>query len=208
MSIDGFINLGNAVTGLTVATPSVDDGYVPQPISFEDAEKGVTLNSLAAIFGPVQGNWGSLTCFNITDSAGGPLWAGTLRTTITPVSGQLIVIPQGNIALILGTTFSVAPGVVSVNDNLSAFGTTKQTATPLTASANIFTSVVVSGTCILPTLVEGTVKAINTTDNDLTCYPQDNAQIDDNGVNQPVIISAHGNASFTVGEDVTQWTSS
>jgi len=113
MSIAGYLNVGTALSGMVITPPPSGTNYSPQPVTFNTVAGGVTLNGVSCVFGPVSGSWGTLTCFNVTDELGNPYFAGTLQSPYTPPNGQLVVAPQGQISLVVGAQFSVAPGNVS-----------------------------------------------------------------------------------------------
>jgi hypothetical protein len=51
-----------------------------------------------------------LTCFGVDDEAGNPvITPGTLQAPFTPMIGQMVTVPQGNISIVMGSQFSVAP---------------------------------------------------------------------------------------------------
>jgi hypothetical protein len=106
MSINGFLNLGVGLSGSVVLPPPSGAGYSPQYVSFDDAPGGVTLNGVSCIFGPVTAPWGTLTSFGVTDSLGNPVFAGTLQFPFTPLIGQLVTVPAGNISLVVGSNFT------------------------------------------------------------------------------------------------------
>lgn len=110
MSINGFLTLGTSLSGMVVVPPPAGTNYVPQPISFDLVAGGVTLNGISCVFGPVSGSWGTLSVFGVTDEANNPYWVGTLAQPYAPVNGQLVVVPQGNIALVVGAQIFASPG--------------------------------------------------------------------------------------------------
>jgi hypothetical protein len=138
MSISGFLNLGTALSGTVIVPPPSGAGYAPQPISFNSAAGGVTLNGVSCVFGPVTAPWGTLTSFNVTDTEGNPYWAGTLAVPLTPVTGQLVVVPQGNITLVVGAQFTVAPSAPVVKQGSTTSGS-------VTLSSGAYSMVLASG---------------------------------------------------------------
>lgn len=109
MSIAGFLNLGTALSGSVIVPPPSSAGYAPQYVSFDEAVGGMTLNGISCTFGPVTAPWGTLTAFNVTDSSGNPYFAGTLQSPFTPIVGQIVTVPQGNISLAVGSQFNAGP---------------------------------------------------------------------------------------------------
>lgn len=112
MSINGYLNLGTALSGQVITPPPSGAGYSPQPVVFNTVGGGVALNGVTSIFGPVSGSWGTLTCFSVTDVSGNVYAAGTLQAPYTPLNGQLVQVPQGSLTLVLGSQFSAAPAAV------------------------------------------------------------------------------------------------
>lgn len=107
--VNGLLNLGTALSGTMVVTPSVESGYTALPVSYDVVSGGITLNTVNCVFGPVSGSWGTLTSFGVTDLQGNPAWAGTLAIPFTPADGQIVIAPVGQIQLALGTQYSVGP---------------------------------------------------------------------------------------------------
>lgn len=108
MSIQGYLNLGTSLSGQVAITPPASAGYAAQPVSFDTVAGGVTLNGVLCVFGPVSSSWGTLSVFNVTDASGNSYFAGTLNSPFTPVNGQLVVVPQGEISLVVGAQMAVA----------------------------------------------------------------------------------------------------
>ncbi len=100
--ISGLLNLGTGLVGNVVVTPPSGTNYAPLPISYELVNDGVALNTVNAVFGPVSGTWNTLVAFGVSDENDNPVWAGTLLQPITPVNGQLVVVPTGYLNLTLG----------------------------------------------------------------------------------------------------------
>lgn len=143
MSIQGYLNLGVALSGSVVVTPPSNSGYAPQAISFDTFVGGVTLNGVSCVFGPVTAPWGTLTVFGITDVSGNPMFpAGTLQAPFTPLVGQIVTVPQGNITLVVGSQF---------NASVAA----QETVPPLTYTGP-YSGVVGSGSAVL--VASGTYK--------------------------------------------------
>jgi hypothetical protein len=111
-TLSGFLNLGVGLSGSTVIVPPSGTNYSAQPVLFDSAASGVMLLGVSCVFGPVSGSWGTLTVAGVTDEFGNSVFAGTLAAPFTPVNGQLVVVPQGNIALVVGSQFTAAPGSV------------------------------------------------------------------------------------------------
>lgn len=107
--MSGFLDLGTAISGSGIVTPPDGTGYVSQPVSFDPVPGGYSLNGISCIFGPVSGSWGTLTVFGLSDSDGNLLWPGTLSSPFSPVNGQLVIVPQGNLSLVYGSQFVAAP---------------------------------------------------------------------------------------------------
>lgn len=124
MSINGFLTLGTALSGMVVVPPPSGTGYAPQPISFDLVPGGVTLNDISCVFGPVSGSWGTLSVFGVTDQASNPYWSGTLSAPYAPVNGQLVIVPQGNIALVVGAQIFATPAAAPVPRGNPAIGST------------------------------------------------------------------------------------
>lgn len=111
MSLNGFLDLGTAISGTAVVTPPSGTNYAAQPVSFEVQAGGVQLNDVNCVFGPVSGSWGTLTVFGVTDGSGRALTApGTLQQPFAPLNGQLVVVPPGDITLVAGAQFAAGPG--------------------------------------------------------------------------------------------------
>ena len=111
MSLNGYLQLGTAISGTAVVTPPSGTNYTAQPINYDVVVGGVLLSSINCVFGPVSGSWGTLVAFGITDVSGNALLPpGTLQQPFTPVNGQLVVVPPGNLSLIVGSQFAVGPG--------------------------------------------------------------------------------------------------
>jgi hypothetical protein len=113
--MSGYLQLGTAVSGTVVVTPGSGLGYAGQPVSFTAFPGGVQLNSVNCVFGPVSGSWGTLTCFGVTSDQAGtvPVQApGTLTSPFTPLNGQLVAVPPGNVQLVVGAQFAAGPGTV------------------------------------------------------------------------------------------------
>jgi hypothetical protein len=109
-SLSGFLNLGVGLSGSTVIVPPAGTNYAPQPVTFEAIPGGLMLLGVSCVFGPVSGSWGTLTVAGVTDQAGNPLApAATLQSPFTPANGQLVTVPAGDISIVMGSQFSVAP---------------------------------------------------------------------------------------------------
>ncbi len=115
MSISGYLDLGTAIVSGAIVTPPAGTNYAAQPVTFDEVAGGITLSGVSCTFGPVSGSWGTLTCFMVSDQNGNPYWPGTLAAPFTPVNGQLINVPQGNISLVVGGQLSAAPADVVVS---------------------------------------------------------------------------------------------
>lgn len=120
--INGYLNLGTALSGSVITPPPSGAGYAPQAINFNGVPGGVTLNGISCTFGPLTAAWGTLTCFNVTDASGNPYFAGTLQAPFTPMIGQLVIVPQGNIALAQGSQFNASVASQESVPNLSYTG--------------------------------------------------------------------------------------
>jgi hypothetical protein len=121
-SINGYLNLGTALSGSVVTPPPSGAGYAPQYVNFTGAVGGVTLNGISCTFGPLTAPWGTLTAFNVTDASGNPYFAGTLQAPFTPLVGQLVVVPQGNISLAVGSQFNASVASQESVPNLTYSG--------------------------------------------------------------------------------------
>lgn len=139
-SLSGFLNLGVGLSGSTVLVPPSGTNYFAQPVLFDSAASGVMLMGVSCVFGPVSGAWGTLTVAGVTDEFGNPIYAGTLAAPFTPVNGQLVVVPQGNIALVVGSQFTAAPGSIAPGNQQ---GTLTSGSAVLTTGA--YTMVLASG---------------------------------------------------------------
>ena len=107
----GYLQLGTGISGTTVVTPPSGTNYYGQPIAFSAIPGGIQISSQNCVFGPVSGSWGTLTSFGVTDASGNAVVApGTLQQPFTPVNGQLVVVPPGNISLVIGSQFAAGPG--------------------------------------------------------------------------------------------------
>jgi hypothetical protein len=132
-SINGYLTLGTGVSGGLVVPPPANAGYSPQPVSFTTFTGGVTLNGVTCVFGPVTAPWGTLTTFGVVDLNGNPVQPpGTLQSPFTPLVGQLVTVPQGNISIVVGSQFTAAPGC--------AGGGETPTTGPLTSGSVTLTS--------------------------------------------------------------------
>ena len=110
MSLNGFLDLGTAISGVTVVTPPAGTNYAAQPISFELLVGGVQVSNVNCVFGPVSGSWGTLTVFGITNGSGTSYVApGTLQQPFTPLNGELVIVSPGAITLEVGTQFPTTP---------------------------------------------------------------------------------------------------
>jgi hypothetical protein len=110
MSISGYLTLGTALSGSTVITPPTGTNYAPQVVNFTTMAGGISLLGTSAVFGPVVGSWGTLTVFGVTDELGNPVIApGTLQSPFTPVNGQLVYVPMGDISIVVGSQFTAVP---------------------------------------------------------------------------------------------------
>jgi hypothetical protein len=115
MSINGFLNLGTGLSGTTVLTPPSGAGYAPQAINFDTIFGGIVLNEVSCSFGPVTAPWGTLTVFGVTDVSGNAMVPpGTLQSPYTPAVGQIVTVPQGNIALVVGSQFNAGPAPAAI----------------------------------------------------------------------------------------------
>lgn len=141
MSINGFLNLGTALSGQVITPPPSGAGYLPQPVVFNAIAGGVALNGVTCIFGPVSGSWGTLTCFSVTDNIGNIYTAGTLQAPFTPLNGQLVEVPQGSFTLVLGGQFSLSP--VSIVSSVGPKGPTTSGSIALTSG--VYTNILASG---------------------------------------------------------------
>ena len=111
MALNGYLNLGTALSGSTVVTPPSGTNYAAQPVSFTSAPGGGQINNVLCTFGPVSGSWGTLTVFGVTDGSGNPLTPpGTLQQPFTPLNGQLVVVPPGDVSVVVGAQFAAGPG--------------------------------------------------------------------------------------------------
>ena len=138
-AINGYLDLGIALSGTTVITPPASANYAAQPVSVDVVTGGVLLSNINCVFGPVSGGWGTLTCFGITDGSGNALTApGTLQQPFTPLNGQSVVVPPGSIQLVVGSQFAAGPGAF-----VERAGPTTSGSVALTSGA--YTAVVPSG---------------------------------------------------------------
>ena len=156
VSLNGFLDLGTALSGTAVVTPPSGTNYAPQPVSFTVVPGGGQLNDTNCVFGPVSGSWGTLTVFGVTDGSGTALATpGTLLAPFTPVNGQLVAVPPGNISLFVGAQVPIEAGTVA--SGLVGTGSGWVTALLLPAQTNI-TASVPSGTGFrLPAVLPGNV---------------------------------------------------
>lgn len=140
MTVAGFLDLGTAISGTTVVVPPSGTNYAPQPIDFDSFQGGVQLSNVNCVFGPVSGSWGTLTVFGVTDGSGNAIVPpGTLQSPFTPLNGQLVCVPPGDISLVVGAQFAAGPGTFV--PNLS--GPTASGSIALTSGA--YAAVVASG---------------------------------------------------------------
>ena len=110
MSLTGYVVLGTGVSGGAVVQPPSGAGYAPQFVNYNLFTGGVSLNGISCIFGPVLApGWGTLTAFGVTDMDGNPITTGTLQAPFTPLIGQLVTVPQGNLSIVVGSQFNLAP---------------------------------------------------------------------------------------------------
>lgn len=118
-TVNGYLNLGTAVYGNEVATPSRYANYNAQPISFNSINQGTLVSDVLCIFGPVSGSWGTLTSFGITDLYRNPLFASGLSVAIPTVNGQLIQVPPGAVSIVPtpGPPLQVSGGYVYAPTN-------------------------------------------------------------------------------------------
>ena len=80
--------------------------------------------------------------------------------------------------------------------SVSAAGTTQGTATALTASVNVVTTVAANAGVILPAGATQPVRVLNRGANALKVYPQTGAQIEAAGVNAAVIVPVGAGVTF------------
>ena len=213
MSLNGFLDLGTAVSGNAVVTPPSGTNYAAQPISFELLTGGIQLSNVNCVFGPVSGSWGTLTVFGVTNGSGTPYVApGTLQQPFTPLNGELVVAAPGSIALSIGTQVPVEGGAVATN--LVGSGTTQATAMPLPAQTNIFVSAPsgLAGAALssgVPAGVSGVTVVVQNFDPlySLPIWPPGpSGQINALGVNVPFFVGPNGSKiSFTAAPPADQY---
>ena len=126
MSSSGYLQLGTAISGTVVVTPPSGTNYAGQPVTFDTFVGGIQLTSINCVFGPVSGAWGTLTCFGVTEDQAGTeavVAPGTLQAPFTPVNGQLVVVPPGDMSLVVGAQFAAGPGFeVSISPQPLSYG--------------------------------------------------------------------------------------
>lgn len=118
MASSGYLQLGTAISGGVVVTPPSGTNYVGQPVTFDVIVGGIQISNTNCVFGPVSGVWGTLSVFGVTEDQAGitPVLApGTLQSPFTPVNGQLVIVPPGNITLVVGSQFATGPGAYLPN---------------------------------------------------------------------------------------------
>lgn len=115
MPISGFLNLGTGFSGSTLVTPPSGTNYAAQSVSFTALAGAIALNGNSCVFGPVSGSWGTLVAFGVTDTNGLPYWSGTLKTPFAPVNGQLVIVPQGDVTLVVGSQMVATPATTVVS---------------------------------------------------------------------------------------------
>jgi hypothetical protein len=102
--VTGLLDLGSALNGRGVVTPGAGLGYTSQIINYDIDDDGIGRNTADLIFGPVLGSgdapWGTLSVFGLSDLGGTAVWSGPLTVPATPLPGQLIFIPVGQLQLI------------------------------------------------------------------------------------------------------------
>ena len=205
-AISGLLTIGTGVaSGNVVLVPPSGTNYAPQPVTFEQVNGGVALNDVSCNFGPVSGAWGTLAAIGLTDYSGNAMFAGPMAQPWAPVNGELVSVPPGSVALLIGTQFSVAPITASVNTGITASGTTQATATLLSAQTNVVSTVAPSGAVLLPGVVEGSVSVLNRGANPLSVFPPLGGQIENYGTNIAATIAVSGNAEFVTSPGSGQW---
>ena len=121
--VSGYLDVGTAIVSGALVPPPSGYGYAAQPILFNSVSGGIILSSNGATFGPVGSGggpnpWGTLTVFQVSDTAHTPAWLGTLITPITPVSGAVVQAPIGDIAITLNQQLALsdmASGLLALN---------------------------------------------------------------------------------------------
>jgi len=118
-SLNGYLDLGTAVTGNEVTTPPSFANYHSQPISFDVVNEGTLVSNTLCIFGPVSGTWGTLTSLGISDLNHNPLFAGLASAALVTENGLLIQIPPGAVSIVPspGPPFQVSGGFIVAPTN-------------------------------------------------------------------------------------------
>ena len=94
----------------------------------------------------------------------------------------------------------------SIQTNISAAGTTQNTATLLGNTINIVNTGISGAGVILPNVNPGIVIFIkNATGNDLSIYPQLNAQIDNASTNAAYVLASSNTTLRLISASYTQW---
>lgn len=104
-----------------------------------------------------------------------------------------------------GAVVPLGSNLLVVADDLVASGTTQDTAPRLTGQTNIIRSGVTGGGLQLPTIIKGSIIAINEWTQDVVIWPPDGAHLNELQVDQGVIISAHGKVEFYTANGSVKW---
>ena len=161
---------------------------------------GVFATTLSATGNANVGNIGTTGVFATTLSATGNANVGNLGTTgvfSTTLSAT------GNVtgANVISSSYNI----LSVGTGISAAGSTQGTATPLTKSINVVSTVLSGNGVVLPTAVAGmTVYITNTNGNNLIVYPATGGQINSLGSNSGLTHVAGATLTY-IAPTTTQW---
>lgn len=183
------------------------------PISRGGTNSGTALNNgrIMVSAGDAIVEAGAMSNGNLLiGSTGGPATIGAITGTSNQIN---ITNGSGSIGLSIPSTF-IAPGIIrdttgmytSTVSGITATGTTQGTATSVSASYVVVSSVAAGTGIILATpAIAGLVATIvNRGVNDLKVYPATGGAIDSAGANNAVIVAAGTSAEYRAAS-VTQW---
>lgn len=195
------VNTGGTTLEYKTITAGSAISVTPSAGAITIANTGVTSN-VAGTGVSVSGATGAVTITNTGVTSA----AGTANQITASAS-------TGAVTLSIPSTFT-APGYArittalydSINNAVSAAGTTQGTATALTVSHNVVTSVAANAGVVLPTPAFGgwKITIYNRGANAVSVYPQSGASIDAGAANAPIILPV--NQAVTVAAaSTTQW---
>ena len=210
-----FTGNGSLLTGIigsNVVGTVPASNIVTYPIQTNITSVG-TLTSLT-VAGTLTGNnivaSGNITASNFVGSgAGTPAISSVTNLDLIPtiavrILGSGTLTANGDVtgANLLTRNYLIN----SIQTNISAAGTTQNTATLLGNTINIVNTGISGAGVILPNVNPGIVIFIkNATGNDLSIYPQLNAQIDSASTNAAYVLASSNTTLRLISASYTQW---